>query len=59
MKKKFAFTHWTIEDIKERKPKWSNQKCEAWLEKNQNFILDAMVSAGNNLIDDILEGWGD
>lgn len=48
---KFAATHWQIDDVKARKPEWSDDQCRKWLEENASAILDAMVTAGNEILD--------
>ena len=50
----YASTYWQDGDIKARKPKWSYKKRQKWLKEHESAILDAMITAGNELIDDLL-----
>jgi hypothetical protein len=42
---------WAIEDIKNRKPKWSDDECREFLCDIEGKIQDAMCEAGWSVID--------
>jgi aminoglycoside phosphotransferase (APT) family kinase protein len=45
---------WNVEDIKQRKPDWSDAKCWQFLEYVKGNVIIAAESAGNNVIDRLL-----
>lgn len=51
----FAQTRWSIDDIKELKPEWNDEKCRDFLEKYANKIVNSMVEAGWFAIENFLE----
>lgn len=52
--KKFAQTSWSIEDIKELRPKWTDEQCAKFLEEHENGLQEAGVAAGWDIIHDAL-----
>lgn len=58
-KQKYAKTYWTIEDVhshredNEQEP-WTDEQAHKWLVEYERYILDAMIEAGNNFIDDTM-----
>ena len=50
----FAVVRWSVEDVQERKPSWSNETCQGWLKEHEGAIQEAMVSAGWDAIDALL-----
>jgi hypothetical protein len=48
----FASTHWTVEDILDRF-EVTTEVAESFLRANQKEIVEAMVSAGGELIEDL------
>lgn len=54
MSEKFAKVVWVAEDIKTLRPKWTNQKCEDWLESNERHIQNRLVEFGWGVIEDLL-----
>ncbi len=51
----YASTGWMVEDIKSLKPHWSDSKCVAFLEHWDSKIVEQMVLAGWNAIEEALE----
>jgi len=41
-------------NVQEFEPDWSREKCEEWLDDNEEFILDCVESAGTAAIKDFL-----
>ena len=39
----FAQTRWSIDDIKELKPEWNDEKCRDLLERYADKITETMV----------------
>ena len=50
----FAGTYWTYEDIQDRKPDWSRDKCEEFLQEIEDDIRDRMIERGWEVIDNAL-----
>jgi hypothetical protein len=50
----FAEATWCYEDIQDRKPDWSRDKCEEFLCDIESDIRDRMIEAGWDVIDDAL-----
>lgn len=44
----------TADDVLERKPDWSAQQAILWMEEHGQDIEEAMIRAGNELLDDEL-----
>lgn len=53
--KTYASTCWSIEDIKTLRPKWSDKKCQAFLEEHSDNISEQMVATGWLAIEALLE----
>ena len=53
---KYALCFWTIEDIKERRPDWTDKQCAEFLEAYEDDILDVLTTEGNETIDNLLDG---
>ena len=53
--KMYAGVSWQWEDIKSKRPSWSEQKCRNWLQSNQNRLRDRMVEEGWAAIETMLE----
>jgi hypothetical protein len=51
MKREVIIIKWTIEDIKNVKPEWSDDKCEEFLSSIEDGLQDKCIEAGNNYID--------
>ena len=52
MKKKwFAIVRWSIDDIKELRPNWTDKQCRDFLYHNSNRIKDGMVEMGWHVIE--------
>jgi hypothetical protein len=45
---------WTVEDIKQRKPEWSDEKCWKFLEYIRENVILAAESAGTGVIDRLI-----
>lgn len=52
--KSYAVVSWSIEDVQEKRPKWSKQRCADWLAENAKHIQEAMISAGWDAIEALL-----
>jgi hypothetical protein len=46
----FASVAWRIEDIKERMPEWSDEKCQKFLDDNEDAIQREMIEAAGDFI---------
>ncbi len=46
----YAQTSWIWEDVKRWHPDWTKAQCNDWLELNEDGLLEASVSAGNDFI---------
>ena len=51
----YASVAWTIEDIKEKRPKWSKKKCNEFLMDNEKYISEGMIERGDAIIEDLLD----
>lgn len=49
--KQFAKVFWTAQDLKESRPDWSEDQCNAFLDSIGEEITDAMIQAGWAVID--------
>jgi len=45
---------WTVEDIAQRMPDWSEERCQRFLNDHRNAIVSAMLDAGGEEIDRLL-----
>ena len=46
----FAGVVWTVEDIKDRMPEWSDERCKKFLDDNEDSIQQEMIEAAGCLI---------
>jgi len=46
----FAGVVWTVEDIKDRMPEWSDERCRKFLDDNEDSIQQEMIEAAGCLI---------
>jgi hypothetical protein len=46
---------WCWEDIKELKPRWTKEKCQKWLDRNSERIIDRSVEEGWEIIRALLD----
>lgn len=53
-KKSFAIVAWTVEDIKTLRPKWTEERCEAFLVANERHIQDGLIELGWEVIEILL-----
>lgn len=53
--KSFAVIGWCVEDIQERCPEWDDKKCEEFLENFEEEIQLAMIEAGGDTIERLLD----
>ena len=53
--KVYATVQWTSYDVQEIRPAWSLAKCEDWLADNAKYIQEALVPAGYQAIEDLIE----
>jgi len=54
--KRFAQVAWTIEDVKQYRPSWSDEKCEKALSVLEERIEEAMIQAGWQVLVEDLPG---
>jgi len=52
----YAIVQWAPEDVQTLRPKWSIEKCTAWLEANEQHIQDRLVELGYGVMDELLPG---
>ena len=45
---------WRAEDVITKKPNWSIEKCEEWLEDNERRIQDRLTELGWEVLDSLL-----
>lgn len=48
--KKYASIHWTIEDVKEFRPNWTDAQCHAFLKLEEQFLRDFLIEQGNEYL---------
>jgi len=53
--KEFASTSWSAPDLRSLKPHWSQERCEQFLEKYEQKIVDLMVENGWSAIHEGIE----
>lgn len=53
-----AKVSWCAEDILEKRPNWTIQRCQDFLDDNEDHIQLAMIEAGADAIDECLR-WED
>ena len=54
--KLLATVSWCAEDIQSLRPAWSAERCEEFLDENEDGIQCAMVETGWSVISDLLRG---
>lgn len=52
--KEFGSVFWSVEDIKKRRPNWSTEHCESFLECLEEDIREKMCEAGWSVIEEEL-----
>jgi hypothetical protein len=50
---------WTAEDIRRRRPNWSAEECEHFIDSSYQEIAAEAQEAGDRMIDSVLEAMGD
>jgi 6-phosphogluconate dehydrogenase len=50
---------WTADDIQRRRPHWSVEECEHFIDSSYQEIAAEAQEAGDRMIDSILEELGD
>jgi len=50
----YALTGWTVEDIKNKRPDWTDKQCVQFLEAWEDEIVEKMVEQGHTTIENIL-----
>lgn len=53
--KGYCANPWRAEDVKSMKPEWSLNKCEEWLNDNEDRIQDRLTEVGYEVIDSFLQ----
>lgn len=51
----YANLGWQSGDVQTLRPDWTDEQCEAWLDRNEKYIRDAMCEAGWATIETLLE----
>tara|TARA_R110000803_G_scaffold27482_1_gene64219 strand:+ start:35 stop:316 length:282 start_codon:yes stop_codon:yes gene_type:complete len=51
----WAVVRWSIDDIKKVKPKWTNQECHDFLQRNEKHMRDRMIETGWDIIDILIQ----
>ena len=46
-----AATMWTREDVHRFKPRWTNERCEAWLAETAGCLMQYVVETGNEYLE--------
>lgn len=54
MKGKNVIISWCWEDIQSQQPKWSERKCQEWLDNHAKIIRDRSVEEGWMIIEALL-----
>mgnify|MGYP000240411826 CR=1 FL=1 len=54
MSKTFAHVDWSADDVRERRPNWTVEQAEEFLEENEERIRERMIEIGWNTIDYLL-----
>lgn len=47
---------WQADDIQQLRSDWSDEKCNEWLEDNEDYIQQAMIETGWAAIESLLAG---
>ena len=55
----YAQVVWRAEDVKSINGAWSLEKCEEWLQDNDEHISDRLIELGWEVIDTLLSMEGD
>ncbi|NBT76663.1 MAG: hypothetical protein EBT15_12010 [Betaproteobacteria bacterium] len=53
-RKRYATISWCAVDVQEFRPNWSVQRCNQFLDDNEDRIQVAMIEAGNDAIKECL-----
>lgn len=56
VEKLMATVSWCAEDIQSLRPAWSAERCEEFLDDNEDSIQSAMIETGWDVIRDQLRG---
>lgn len=51
----FAETCWSVDDVLVKRPDWTDEQAREWLVRFSGLIQDAMVEAGWDAIDALLD----
>ncbi len=51
----FAATCWSVDDVRGKRPDWTEEQAREWLAGHASLIQSAMVDAGWEAIDYLLE----
>jgi hypothetical protein len=54
MNKRFAKIAWTVDDILNLKPNWTEKQAEEWLASNEKYIQDRTIELGWEVIECLL-----
>lgn len=47
----FAMVIWTVADIKNLRPHWTDEQCIEWLSQNEKRLAEVMIERGWNFIE--------
>jgi hypothetical protein len=52
----FAEVAWTAEDLQTLRPNWSDEQCEEWLDRNEDYIQTRLIELGWEVMESLLSG---
>jgi hypothetical protein len=52
--KTYAEVKWTVEDVLELKPEWTEKNAKAFLEHNEKYIQEGIIQCGWEVIESLL-----
>lgn len=50
----YAEVAWSVSDVQDLKPEWTNEQAIDFLSRNESDIQEAMIQRGWNAIEDLL-----
>ena len=53
-RKAYVTVAWGLDDIREHRPDWTEERCRAFLGEHGQSIVDAMALTGWEIIEDLL-----
>lgn len=46
----FATIRWTIEDVQNLRPEWTEEQARAWWIENERFFRETLTEYGNEIL---------